>query len=789
MAKRKASVKKDLLRPAEPEGEPFPSALPVLLLPNQVVFPMAVVPLRVHLPGEVQLVNDAIMGDKFIGLVAMRDSDGDDHSLENAYDVGCIARIMQMQHGTEGGPAVILQALKRFRLRGVVQTAPYPIVKIKTLEPPPTRAKGIEPLTRTVRTQVLRLIRKSPDIPAEAAGVVENIQDPDLLADLVSANLSISVEQRQRLLETVDTRERLDQLTHILAREIEILELSNKIQSSVKSTIDKGQREFFLRQQLKAIHDELGDAGGDKSELTQFEEQLDALALPESIDKEARREIKRLRQMNEASAEYHVILTYLDWFLSLPWKTETEDRLDISFAGRILNEDHHGLEKVKKRILEYLAVRKLKPDAPGPILCFVGPPGVGKTSLGRSIARALNRNFARMSLGGMRDEAEIRGHRRTYVGAMPGRIIQNIRKAESNNPVFMLDEIDKLGADFRGDPSSALLEVLDPAQNNSFSDLYLNVPFDLSKVMFVATANLLDTIPWALRDRMEVIEIPGYTQEEKLAIAEKYLLPRQLDNHGLKKSQLRLTKSALRAVIDGYTREAGVRNLEREIGNVCRGAARQFAGRRRKLISVKPENLKEYLGNEKVHRELVERTAIPGVAIGLAWTAMGGDILFIESTKMPGKGKLTLTGHLGEVMKESAQAALSYIRSNAHALGVEEVDFNALDLHVHVPAGAVPKDGPSAGVTIFTSMTSLLTGRAVRPRVAMTGEITLRGNVLPVGGIKEKVLAANRAGIKELILCHQNAPDLDEVPATVRKKMVFHLVKRMDEVLEKALRK
>ena len=788
MAKRKTAKKPNAPQPAQSSTEPFPGALPVLLLPNQVVFPMAVLPLRVQAPDEVQLVNDAIMGEKVIGLLALRDAEGDGHSLEDAYEVGCIARIMQMQHGADGAPSIIVQALKRFKVRGVVQKTPYPIVKIKPLEPPPVRMKAIEPLARTVRTQVLRLIRKSPDIPEEAAGVVENIQDPDILADLVSANLSVSVEQRQNLLEELDTRERLDQLTHILARELEILDVSNKIQSNVKDTIDKGQREFFLRQQLKAIQEELGD-GGERSDLTRIEEELNALALPEAIDKEARREVNRLRQMNEASAEYHVILTYLDWFVTLPWKTQTEDRLDIARAAKILDEDHHGLDKVKKRILEYLAVRKLKPDAPGPILCFVGPPGVGKTSLGRSIARAVNRKFARMSLGGMRDEAEIRGHRRTYVGAMPGRILQNIRKAESNNPVFVLDEIDKLGADFRGDPSSALLEVLDPAQNDSFTDLYLNVPFDLSKVMFLATANLPDTIPWALRDRMEIIEIPGYTQEEKLEIAQKFLLPRQLENHGLKKSQLRITKPALSTIIEGYTREAGVRNLEREIGNVCRGAARKFAGRRRKPISVTPDALKEYLGNEKVHRELVERTAMPGVAIGLAWTAMGGDILFIEATKMPGKGKLVLTGHLGEVMKESAQAALSYIRSNAEVLGIQDIDFNAIDIHVHVPAGAVPKDGPSAGVTILAAMTSLLTRRQARSRVAMTGEITLRGNVLPVGGIKDKVLAASRAGIKEVILSHRNESDLDEVPEGMRKKLAFHFVQRMDEVLDKALRK
>jgi len=608
-----------------------------------------------------------------------------------------------------------------------------------------------------------------------------------VLADMIASNLNLAVEHKQELLATADRKERLDRLTHYLAKEVELMELSNKIHTEVKSSIDKSQREYFLRQQLKAIREELGEEEGGASDVSQYAEKLDALELPEEVDREARRELNRLEQMNEASAEYHIIATYLEWITELPWNTATEDRLDLDRAERILNEDHYGLDKIKQRILEFLAVIKLKPDAASPILCFVGPPGVGKTSLGRSIARALNRNFIRMSLGGMRDEAEIRGHRKTYVGAMPGRIIQNIRKAGSKNPVFMLDEIDKIGSDFRGDPSSALLEVLDPAQNDTFSDHYLNVPFDLSNVMFIATANMLDTIPWALRDRMEIIRIPGYTTQEKLQIARKYLVPRQIKAHGLDAKKLKIQAQALRTIINDYTQEAGVRNLEREIANVCRACARHFASGGRKACIVDKKKLRDCLGRPKVYHEVAERTKMPGVVTGLAWTATGGDILFIEATRMPGKGGLILTGQLGKVMKESAQAVLSYVRANADKLDLKDSDFTDYDIHIHVPAGAVPKDGPSAGVAILTAVTSLLTGKRVKHNLAMTGEITLRGMVLPVGGIKEKVLAAHRAGIKTVILPARCEADLDDVPDAVRKKLTFHFVSRMEEVLEIAL--
>ena len=768
-------------------ADEFPGELPLLLLPEQVVFPMALAPMRVQGASETKLLNDVAMGNRLLALLTLRDGESDAGGLENAYEIGCIARVMQLQHPNEGQVNVVLQALKRFRVLGLVKREPYRVVRIQPLADPPVEPSEIAPLATTVKTQMSRLIELSPNIPEEAGSIVRNIEDPGFLADLITGNLNISTKEKQEILATLDRKQRLDRLTHILAREIELLEVSHKIQHDVKSSIDKSQREYFLREQLKAIKQELGEAEDDRPELADYRKKIEALALPEEVEKEALRELDRLKQMNEASAEYHVITTYLDWITELPWNVSTEDRLDVPNAETILNEDHYGLEKVKRRILEYLAVRKLKPDAHGPILCFVGPPGVGKTSLGRSIARALGRKFVRMSLGGIHDEAEIRGHRRTYVGAMPGRIIQNVRKAQSNNPVFMLDEVDKLGADFRGDPSSALLEVLDPAQNDTFADNYLGVPFDLSRVMFIATGNVLDTIPWALRDRMEIIEIPGYTLEEKLQIARKYLVPRQIEAHGIPDKKLTFTTPALRKIVSAYTREAGVRNLEREIANACRGCARQFAEGRRKAIKITPAGLRKYLGNERFYREQVERTRVPGVAIGMAYTPVGGDILFVEATRMAGKGELTLTGQLGDVMKESAHTALSFVRANADELGVAGQDFSKTDVHVHVPAGAVPKDGPSAGVTILTAVVSLLTGKRVKRNLAMTGEITLRGLVLPVGGIKEKVLAAARAGIKEIILPERCKNDLDDVPQSIKDKTTFHFVTHMKDVLDIAL--
>ena len=772
---------------APPEGAEFPETLPVLMLPDQVIFPQAFVPLQVIGEAQTKLINDAVMGHKFVGLLTARDAHGDDIGLDNAYEVGCIAQIMQMQRGPDGTVNVALRSLKRFRVGGLTQREPYLVVRVQPMDDLPAKPGEIAPLAATVKIQVSRFVSLSPTTPDEATQAVQRIEDPVLLADFVAGNMSIPLEEKQKMLESPDLKERFERLIYILASEIQLMEVSNKIQKDVKTSIDKGQREFYLRQQLKAIQEELGESEENRPELTEYRERIEALGLPEEVQKDVTRELNRLAQMNEASAEYHVIATYLDWIVELPWNEFTTDQLDIARAEAILDEDHYGLDKVKRRIIEYLAVRKLKPDASGPILCFTGPPGVGKTSLGRSIARALGRKFIRMSLGGVHDEAEIRGHRKTYVGALPGRIIQGIRKAGSRNPVFMLDEIDKIGSDFRGDPSSALLEVLDPAQNDSFSDHYLNVPFDLSKVLFIATANVLDTIPWALRDRMEMIELASYTVQDKLQIARRYLVPRQLEAHGVPHKKLSFTTPALRKIVTAYTREAGVRNLEREIANVCRGCARAFAEKRRRPIRIDPPDLRVYLGNERFHLDNAERTRVPGIAIGMAWTPVGGDILFVEATRMPGSGKMILTGQLGDVMKESARAVLSFVRSNAAKLGFSKEDFSEYDIHIHVPQGSVPKDGPSAGVTILTAIVSLLTGKRVKHNLAMTGEITLRGLVLPVGGVKEKVLAATRAGIKQIILPARCKNDLDEVPDSVKKRTVFHFVTRMHEVLEIAL--
>ena len=769
------------------DGTVLPENLPLLMLPGQVVFPMALVPLRVTNKTDVRLIDETVMGHRMLAMLTLKDPQKESRDLNDAFSVGCVGRIMQLQHVPEGYVNVVIQTLKRFRPVSIIQHEPYPVVRIQPLEDIPGEPDVIAPLATTVKRQMARLIELSPDIPEGAAGIVQNIEDAGFLADLVAGNLNISTEEKQALLDALDRRERLEKLIRVLAREVELLEVSNKIQSDVKSSIDKGQREFFLRQQLKAIQEELGEGEAQRPELGEYRKKIEALGMPEEVKKEAERELTRLSQMNDASAEYHVITTYLDWMTELPWSALTQDQLDVDRAENILNEDHYGLEKVKKRILEYLAVRKLKPDAAGPILCFFGPPGVGKTSLGRSIARALDRKFVRMSLGGMHDEAEIRGHRKTYVGALPGRIIQNIRKAGSRNPVFMLDEIDKVGADFRGDPSSALLEVLDPAQNDTFTDLYLGVPFDLSRVLFIATANVLDTIPWALRDRMEVIELRGYTLEEKVEIARRYLVPRQIDANGLTGDVLSFSTTALKTIIGSYTRESGVRNLEREIANVCRGCAREYAQGKTQPRVIKPEDLRKYLGRDKFFYDAAERTSLPGVAIGLAWTPTGGDILFIEATRMPGKGNLILTGQLGDVMKESAQACLSYVRANASKLNIPNEDFEKNDIHIHVPAGAVPKDGPSAGVTLLAAIVSLLTGKKIKSGLAMTGEITLRGLVLPVGGIKEKVLGAARAGIKEIILPERSEEELEDVPLSVKRKMKFYFVKRMSEVLDIAI--
>ncbi|MBI2422006.1 MAG: endopeptidase La [Candidatus Hydrogenedentes bacterium] len=771
-----------------PTGMDHPDALPLLLLTDQVVFPMALVPLVISNAEEGLLINDVVKGHRLLALVAIRPGTEGKSVLSDAYDIGCIGRILQVQHGAQGRLEVVVQTLNRFRIGGMIRQAPYPIARIQSVEEVRGVPDEINPVMLTVKRQMGRLIHLSPTIPDSADMVLQNIDDPGYLADMIASNLSLSLEDKQKLLSILNVKERLERLMYMLEREINVLEISTRIHEEVKSSIDLGQREYFLRQQMRAIQRELGESTGAQSEAIEYSEKLEALDLPGEVRKEAQKEIDRLGRMNDSSAEYQVVATYLDTLIELPWRQYTADRLDLARAEQILDQDHSGLKKVKERILDYLAVRRLKPDAHGPILCFVGPPGVGKTSLGQSIARALDRKFVRMALGGMRDEAEIRGHRKTYVGALPGRIIQGLRKCGSANPVFMLDEIDKIGNDFRGDPSSALLEVLDPAQNHSFTDHYLNVPFDLSHVLFLATANMLEPIPWALRDRMEVIELPGYTLDEKLEIAKRYLAPRQIEANGLKPGKVTFAPGVLKKIVAGYTREAGVRNLEREIGHVCRGCARKFAGGRRSPIKIDLERLPDYLGKEKHFYDVAERTRIPGVVTGLAWTATGGDILFIEATSMPGKGDLILTGQLGDVMKESVRTALSYIQSNAERLGLDPAFLEKSNIHVHVPAGAVPKDGPSAGVGMLTAITSMLLRKKVLSNLAMTGEITLRGSVLPVGGIKEKVLAAARAGIRILILPDRNRNDLDDVPESVRKKLTVHFVSEMREVLAIALK-
>ncbi|MCG6907629.1 MAG: endopeptidase La, partial [Desulfobacteraceae bacterium] len=647
----------------------------------------------------------------------------------------------------------------------------------------------IEALMTNIMGLFSRVVELSPGLPQEVLAMAKSIKEPGTLADMIASTLNSKVEEKQKILQTTDIRKRLKEATRIVNYQLEVLELGNKIQTQVKGDMDKRQREYFLREQLKAIKEELGEKDEAGVEVEEYRAKIKEKSLPEEAVKEAERELERLSRMHPSSAEYTVASTYLDWLTALPWSESTQDNLDIRKARKVLDDDHYGLEKAKKRIVEYLAVRKLKPDSKGPILCFAGPPGTGKTSLGHSIARALGRKFIRMSLGGVRDEAEIRGHRRTYVGALPGRIIQGLRRAESNNPVFMLDEIDKVGSDFRGDPSSALLEVLDPEQNFSFTDHYLDVPFDLSKVMFIATANVLDTIPPPLRDRMEVIQLVGYTEDEKIKIANRYLVPRQREAHGLKAEDLSFTRGAIKQIISGYTREAGLRNLEREIASICRGAASMIAQGEAQKVAIKVKNIPKFLGPVRVTAEAKARILTPGVAMGLAWTPTGGDLLFIEATAMRGRKGLTLTGQLGDVMKESASAALSFIRSHAERLKIPDDFFDKHDIHIHVPAGAIPKDGPSAGVTMLTALVSLLTDTPIHKDLAMTGEITLRGQVLPVGGIKEKVLAAHRAGIKTIILPKFNSKDLEDIPKRVQRDITFHFVDKMMDVLKLALAK
>ena len=707
--------------------------------------------------------------------------------MENLSQIGTSAMILKMAKTQDNQTQMLVQGISRFKVKGYDQEKPYLIAQVEHIKEKEADGKEIEALMTNLVNNFNRVVELSPGMPSEVAGMAKAINEPGTLANMVASTLNVDAKNKQEILEIDDVKKRLRAVTRMVNEQLEILELGNKIQSQVKGDMEKSQREYYLRQQLKAIREELGETDDTNVELEEYRTKIHEGNLPEEARKEAERELDRLAKMHPSSAEYTVATTYLDWVTALPWHKGTEDNLDIKAARAILDADHFGLEKAKRRIVEHLAVRKLNPETKGPILCFVGPPGTGKTSLGRSVARAMGRQFWRISLGGVRDEAEIRGHRRTYVGAMPGRIIQAVRRCDANNPVFMLDEIDKLGSDFRGDPSSALLEVLDPEQNFSFSDHYLDVPFDLSRVMFITTANVLDTIPPPLLDRMEVLEMVGYTLEEKVKIANRYLIPRQREAHGLKSRQFKITTGAVKRIISGYTREAGLRNLERLIASICRGAAAKVAQGDADTVSVSVNDVAEYLGPVKLTPETKARKATPGVAMGLAWTPTGGEILFIEATAMKGQKGLTLTGQLGDVMKESATAALSFIRSNAKALKVDEDFFSRHDIHIHVPAGAIPKDGPSAGVTMLTALVSLITHRRIKKDLAMTGEITLRGQVLPVGGIKEKVLGAHRAGIKTLILPASNEKDLIDVPEKVRDAIQFHFVSKMKDVLSIAI--
>jgi len=765
-----------------------PETLPILPLRDAVLFPDLVMPLVVGREKSIRLIDDALKGDHIIGVVTQKDAQVEDPTPGDLHEIGVAALITKMIRMQDGTLRVIVQGLTRIRIRELIAVDPYFKARVRVLYEDYAPSVELDALMQQAKELFEKLAEMVPHISSDLVNVVRNIDHPGRLADVIAHSLrSVTTDEKQEILELVEIRARLERIIYILKKEISIIEIRQKIQSEVKNEIDRTQREYWLREQLKAIQKELGEYDDRQTEVEEFKEKIENAKMPEEVRKVAEKELKRLQKMHPASAEYIVSRTYLEWLTELPWSVETEDNLDVKHAAQVLDEDHYDLEQVKKRILEYLAVRQLKKDMKGPILCFVGPPGVGKTSLGRSIARALGRKFIRISLGGVHDEAEIRGHRRTYVGALPGRIIQGIRRAGTRNPVFMLDEIDKLGVDFRGDPAAALLEVLDPEQNFSFSDHYLEVPFDLSKVMFICTANVTHTIPPPLLDRMEVIELPGYTDDEKLHIARGFLIPKQLDNHGLKPEQLEFTDEALLTIINSYTREAGVRNLERQIANIARAVAKRIVEGTLEKEVITPDNVATYLGPPKFFPESAERTAKPGVATGLAWTPTGGDIIFIEATRMAGKGNLLLTGSLGDVMKESAQAALSYIRSKAGQYGIDPDVFLNSDIHIHIPSGAIPKDGPSAGITIFIALLSLLTGKNVRPDVAMTGEITLRGVVLPIGGVKEKILAAKRAGIRHVILPERNKADLDEIPAHIKEGLEFHFVREVDEAVAIAL--
>ncbi|MGE5746962.1 MAG: endopeptidase La [Solirubrobacterales bacterium] len=771
-------------------SEPLPDALPILPLRETVTYPDTLTPLAVGQERSIKLVNDVLSGNRMLAMVASKDPENDAPGPGDLYGVGVAGTVARMMKVPDGTLRILVQGSERIRILDYVSEQPYLVARIEPMSDLLEQSTELEALTRNVQSTFSEIIEAIPYLPEELQLAVANLDDPSALSHLIAGALRISTEEKQELLETVDVTKRLRRLSEILTRELEVVQLGSKIQSQVESEIDKGQREYFLRQQLKAIQEELGEGDEQQAELNELRQRIEEAGLPEEAQKAAERELSRLEKLPPVAAEYGVIRTYLEWLVDLPWSKQTEDNLDIGHAREVLDDDHYDLDEVKDRILEYLAVRKLNPESPGPILCFVGPPGVGKTSLGRSIAKALGREFERISVGGVRDEAEIRGHRRTYIGALPGTIIRALRDAGTRNPVFMIDEIDKMGADFRGDPSSAMLEVLDPAQNSTFRDHYLDLPFDLSEVLFIATANILDTIPPALQDRMEVIQLAGYTVDEKLHIAKKYLVPRQLEANGLKPSQIEISDAALNAIIEEYTREAGVRNLERQIGTVCRKVAREVAeGRVEGKVRISGKRARELLGKRRFFSETRRRTKDPGVATGLAWTPVGGEVLFVEATAVPGSGKLTITGQLGDVMRESAQAALSWVRAHAKQLAPELPDewFAKHDIHVHVPAGAVPKDGPSAGVAMTTALASLISNRPVRNDVAMTGEVTLTGQVLPIGGLKEKSLAAQRAGIKEVIVPDRNEGDVNEISEQEREGLEFFYADDIGDVLKVAL--
>ena len=763
-----------------------PNVLPVLPLKETVVFPDSMTPLAIGQERSIKLIDDVVAGERQLALLTIRNEDVEVPGFDDLYSIGTAAVVHKMIRVPDGTLRILVQGTHRVALGEAAQDDPYLVAAFTDLPDIIPDTPSVEALTRNVQAQFARIIGMTPYLPEELELAVANVDDPSVLCHLIASQLRLKTEERQALLEQVDVELRLRSISGILERELEVSELGSRIQSQVASEIEKGQREYFLRAQLKAIQDELGEGDPQQAELAELRSRIDEHDLPEEARRAADRELARLARLPEAAAEHGVIRTYLDWIATLPWSKQTVDNFDLKHARRILDEDHFDLEKVKQRIVEHLAVGKLKDDLSGPILCFVGPPGVGKTSLGQSIARSLGRRFARISVGGVRDEAEIRGHRRTYIGAMPGTIIRALRDAESRNPVFLIDEIDKLGADVRGDPSSAMLEVLDPEQHSTFRDHYLDLPFDLSRVLFICTANTLDTIPGPLLDRMDVIHLSGYTEDEKLAIARRYLVPKQLEAHGLSRSQATIGEKALRLVIREYTREAGVRALERQIAALCRKAALQVAEGRTKGQRVDEARVRAWLGPRRFSGEVRKRTAEPGVATGLAWTAAGGDVLFIEATAFEGKGRLTVTGQVGDVMSESALAAHSWIRANAGSLGIDPRWFAERDVHIHVPAGAVPKDGPSAGITMATALASLATGRPVSEHVAMTGEITLTGQVLPIGGVKEKVLAAQRAGVTCVILPRENEPDLDELPPEARAALDFVLADSIAEVLEAA---